>query len=172
MKLHAALGESLIHTRGPAGSETGAAWTKVLEIAEGLDDADYRLQALRGLWFFHISVGEYRVALTLAQRFCTLAANRPDPNDRLIGERMIGVSQHYLGDLPSARCHVERVLAHYVPPTRKPDIICPRRHTVLAGGDTGLFLSHRRSAVGAQQRQWDSTMKAPTCPVVAVFGVL
>jgi predicted ATPase len=126
MKLHAALGESLIHTRGPAGSETGAAWTKVLEIAEGLDDADYRLQALRGLWFFHISVGEYRVALTLAQRFCTLAANRPDPNDRLIGERMIGVSQHYLGDLPSARCHVERVLAHYVPPTRKPDIICPR----------------------------------------------
>ena len=34
-----------------------------------------------------------------------LAAERPDPNDRLIGEGMIGVSQHYLGDQPSARRH-------------------------------------------------------------------
>jgi predicted ATPase len=113
MKLHAALGESLAHTRGPAGAETGAAWTKALAIAERLDDAEYRLRSLWGLWLCHISSGEYRVALTLAQRFCTLAANQPDPSKRLIGERMMGVPQHYLGDLPSARCHIERVLAGY-----------------------------------------------------------
>jgi hypothetical protein len=111
MKLHAALGESLAHTRG--GAETGAAWTKALAIAERLDDAEYRLRSLWGLWLCHISSGEYRVALTLAQRFCTLAANQPDSSKRLIGERMMGVPQHYLGDLPSARCHIERVLAGY-----------------------------------------------------------
>jgi predicted ATPase len=123
MKLHAALGASLIYTRGPTGPETGAAWTTALEIAEGLDDAEYQLRSLWGLWFFHSWGSRHRVALALAERFCTLAANRPDPNDRLIAERMIGVSQHYLGDLPSARRHLERMLTRYVPPVQKSHII-------------------------------------------------
>jgi predicted ATPase len=111
MKLHAALGASLNILEGPTDPETGAAWTKALEIAECLDDAEYRLRSLGGLWFFHSGGGRYRVALALAERFCTLAANRPD---RLIGERLIGASLFYLGDLPSARRHLERVLAGYV----------------------------------------------------------
>jgi predicted ATPase/DNA-binding winged helix-turn-helix (wHTH) protein len=112
MKLQAALGASLIYIRN--GPETGAAWTKALEVAERLDNAEYRLRSLLGLWLFHTTSSKHRIALALAERFCTLAANRPDPNDRLIGERIIGVSQHYLGDLPSARRHLERVLADYV----------------------------------------------------------
>jgi predicted ATPase len=36
---------------------------------------------------------------------------------------MIGVSQHCLGDQPSARRYLEHMLAHYVPPVRKPEII-------------------------------------------------
>src|SRR4029077_12670685 len=48
---------------------------------------------------------------------------RSDPNDRLIGERMIGTSQYYLGDLFSARRHIERVLAHYVAPAQKSQIV-------------------------------------------------
>jgi predicted ATPase len=122
MKLHAALAASLMYTGG-AVPEIGAAWTKALEIAENLDDGEYQLRSLWGLWSFHISDGHYRVALALAQRFHTLAANRSDPNDRLIGERMIGASQFYLGDQPSARRHIERVLAHYVPPVQKSHII-------------------------------------------------
>ncbi|HEX3524618.1 MAG TPA: hypothetical protein VHT52_21340, partial [Stellaceae bacterium] len=114
MKLRAALGASLIYTRSPADPETGAAWTKALEIAESFDDAEYQLRSLWGLWSFHSTGGQHRVALALAQRFRTLAANRSDPNDRLIGERMSGDSQHHLGNLPSARCHLERVLADYV----------------------------------------------------------
>jgi predicted ATPase len=113
MKLHAALGASLIYTRG-ACRETGAAWTTAFEIAERLDDADYQLRSLRGLWSFHSSNSRHRVALALAEEFCTLAANRPDPNDRLVGERLLGVTQYSLGDLPSARRHLERVLADYV----------------------------------------------------------
>jgi hypothetical protein len=93
MKLHAALGESLIHTRGSAGSETGAARTKALEIAERLEDAEYRLRSLWGCRSSTSSSGQCGVALTLAQRFCTLAANQPDSSEQLIGERMIGVSQ-------------------------------------------------------------------------------
>ncbi len=122
MQLHTALAASLMYTRG-AVSEVGAVGTKALEIAESLGNAEYQLRSLWGLWSFHISGGHQCVALTLAQRFCALAAKRSDPNDRLIGERMIGTSQYYLGDLLSARRHLERVLGHYVAPAQKSQIV-------------------------------------------------
>jgi tetratricopeptide (TPR) repeat protein len=39
-------------------------------------------------------------------------ADRSDLNDRLMGDRLIGISQHYLGDQASARSYLERALAH------------------------------------------------------------
>jgi predicted ATPase len=118
MKLHAALATSLMYTRG-AVAELGEVWTKGFEIAESLGDAEYQLRSLWGLWSFCVMGGQHCVALTLAQRFYILAAKRSDPNDRLIGERMIGTSQYHLGDLLSARRHLERVLAYYLPPIRR-----------------------------------------------------
>jgi predicted ATPase/DNA-binding winged helix-turn-helix (wHTH) protein len=122
MKLHAALAASLRYTRG-AVSETGAAWTKALEIAESLEDPEYQLRALWGLWFFHTTISRHRIALDLAQRLCTLAERWPDPNDRLIGERAMSTSQHYLGDQSNARRHIERVLADYVIADASPHLI-------------------------------------------------
>src|SRR6267378_2480861 len=123
MKLHAALGASQVHTGAVTVPEIEAAWTRALEIAESLDDAEYQLRSLLGLWFFQTASGRHRAALASAQSFCTLAAKRPDPNDRLIGERMIAVSQYYLGDHSSARCRLEHMLAHYVPVAQKSHII-------------------------------------------------
>jgi predicted ATPase/DNA-binding winged helix-turn-helix (wHTH) protein len=120
MKLHAAL--AALHTGG-AVSETGAAWTKTLEIAESLEDPEYQLRALWGLWFFHTASSRHRVALDLAQRLCTLAERWPDPNDRLIGERAMSTSQHYLGHQSNARRHIERVLADYVIADARPHLI-------------------------------------------------
>jgi predicted ATPase/DNA-binding winged helix-turn-helix (wHTH) protein len=123
MRLQVALGASLTDTLGPTAPDIGAAWTKALELADSLDDADYQFRSLRGLWSFNLNSGRHRVALPLAQRFCALAAKRPDPNDRLVGERMIGVVQFYLGDQASARRHLERVIADDVAPNRRSDII-------------------------------------------------
>ncbi len=122
MKLHTALAASLRYTRG-AISQTGAAWTKALEIAESLEDPEYQLRALWGLWFFHTTNSRHRVALNFAQRLCTLAERCPDPNDRLIGERAMGTSQHYLGDQSKARRHIERVLNDYVIADARPHLI-------------------------------------------------
>jgi hypothetical protein len=93
MQLRAALGTSLVYTRGDVPN-TGATWKKALEIAESLGDVEYQLRSLWGLWgAFHIR-GQHSdgVGLTLAQRFYELAANRSDRNDCLIGERMIATS--------------------------------------------------------------------------------
>ncbi len=114
MKLYAALAASSLYSKG-AAHELGAAWQKALDIAEDLRDAEYQLRSLWGLWAFHLATGEWRLALEIAQRFAALAAHRPDPNDRAIADRMIGFSQHYLGDQASAREHIERMLTNFVP---------------------------------------------------------
>ena len=92
MKLHAALAASLTYAGGVL-RELDAAWTKTLELAEQLDDAEYQLRAVWELWTLHRVNRWHRAALTQAERYCALAANRADPNHRLIGERMLGISQ-------------------------------------------------------------------------------
>jgi tetratricopeptide (TPR) repeat protein len=112
MRLHAAMGEALRHATG-ATPEHEAAWTKALEMAESLDDVECQLRSLWGLWSSHLTGGRHRIALELAQRFCALARNGPDPQDRVFGEQMIGAALHHLGDQVSARRHLEEGLTQH-----------------------------------------------------------
>jgi len=109
MKLYAALGASLLLSKGPM-PQTEGVWDKALEIAESLCDTEYQLRALCGLWVCRLNRGEFRVALTLAQRFYSLAQDRGDRADLPIGDRIIGTSLHYWGDQTKARHHIERML--------------------------------------------------------------
>src|SRR5882762_7404039 len=99
--------------------DTEAVWAKALEIAESLGDTEYQLRALCGLWACRLNIGEFRVALTLARKFYSLAQDRGDPADLPIGDRMIGVSLHYWGDQTNARRHIERMLSGYVAPVKR-----------------------------------------------------
>jgi predicted ATPase len=113
MKLHAALGTSLIYASRVIGPEIGPALTSALEIAESLDDAEYQLRSIWGLWGLHSETGRYRAALPFAQKFHDLAMRGADSGGRLFGERMMGSSKHFLGDQIGARHHLEKVLTHY-----------------------------------------------------------
>jgi len=121
MKLRAAMGSCLLYTHGDI-PEIETTWQRALELAESLNDTEYQLRSLWGLWSFHMPGGERRIALNLASRFCALAARRPDGVDRLIGEQMIGMSEHYLGDQTAARRHLERVCTDFVAPVRNLNI--------------------------------------------------
>jgi predicted ATPase/DNA-binding winged helix-turn-helix (wHTH) protein len=112
MRLQAALGWSLMQTRGSVAATLGA-WSTVLELAERLQDVEYRWRATWGLWVYHFNGGELRAALALAEGARTLAALRPDAADRFVADRMIGLTLHYLGDQSGARAHLEQVLGHY-----------------------------------------------------------
>ena len=131
MQLCAALGVSLTYTKG-SGPETGAAWEKALQIAERLNNTDYQLRALHGLWLYNTISGEFRTALGLAQEFSALAAETTHSFERLIGDRLIGVILHYMGDHTDARRHTERMLASYVPPVH-------RSHTIRFQYDQGVL---------------------------------
>jgi DNA-binding winged helix-turn-helix (wHTH) protein len=118
MLLYAALAASLIQMKGPV-AETGRAWGSVLELVESLYDTEYQLRSLWGLCVYRFNSGEHCTALTLAQKFCGLAAMRAGPAEMLIGDRITGLVLHLLGDQTTARRHIERVLAGYVGPVHR-----------------------------------------------------
>jgi predicted ATPase len=128
MKAHTALAVSLMFIRGAAVPEVGAAWGKTFELAENLADREFQLQSLYGLWAFHINSGRQRVALQLAQRFCAPPVRSSEPFAKLLGERMLGISEHHLGDQPRARRRLEGVLAAYV--TSVASVASDYRHVV------------------------------------------
>jgi predicted ATPase/DNA-binding winged helix-turn-helix (wHTH) protein len=129
MRLYAALGAATSNA-----SEMGAAFTKTLQIAESLDEIEYQLRALRGLYYYHAGSSPYRVALPFAQTFHDLVASGSDSNDRLFGERMIGVAQHFIGDQVSARHRLEQVLSNY-PPFGQARNIVPFQDIIRFGTD-------------------------------------
>jgi predicted ATPase len=122
MQLFTALGAAMRYAERPEADIT-AALSNALEIAEKLDDADYQLRALWGLWIFRLSDGKFRDALALARRFKKAASKASDPADALVADRMIGLVLHFLGQHAEARQHIENMLSRYVAPIDRSHII-------------------------------------------------
>jgi predicted ATPase/DNA-binding winged helix-turn-helix (wHTH) protein len=120
MQLLAALGAAVLLTTG-VGPEMHA---RALAIAETLDDADYQLRSLWGLFVDAFTNGcRYRAALALAERFCGVAGKTTDPANALIGDRMVGVALHVLGDQEDAGRRIKRMLDSYVAPVGQSHVI-------------------------------------------------
>jgi predicted ATPase/DNA-binding winged helix-turn-helix (wHTH) protein len=96
--------------------QTADVWTEVLELARTANDTEHQLRALWGLFACRIATGEFSVALKLARQFYTFAIGTPD---WVIGDRLVGVALHFMGDQTPARRHIERMLAHYVAPVHR-----------------------------------------------------
>jgi predicted ATPase len=133
MILTAALGASLTYSMGPV-PETVAAWMRTLRLAKDLQDTEYRLRGLRGLWSHRMNVGEYREALALADEFRDLAEHEADWAAVRAGNRMSALILHYLGKQAEARQRIEAitrtsVAASPAPPTARlmidPDVAAP-----------------------------------------------
>src|SRR6266436_3476895 len=116
VRLYLALGHVLLQNRqASARPGANAALTKALELAEITDDGRYRLAALHGLYLARFFTGEYRNALNLAEKFRTVAADTAARSDVPIGNLLIGLTLHVLGDQPGARRHLEPLVgSHFV----------------------------------------------------------
>ncbi|MBI1775535.1 MAG: hypothetical protein HYR63_09325 [Proteobacteria bacterium] len=90
-------------------------------IAERLEDVEYQLRALWGLWAYRTDCGAYRAAQEFARRFTVIAERQVDSFDVFIGYRITAISLHYLGDQVHARRHLEIVLRRYAPPQDSSD---------------------------------------------------
>lgn len=118
MRLYAGLGLSLMYTIGTV-EDSRTALSRALAIAEQLGDTDHRLRALWALCVERLNSGVFTEALPLAQQFCSVAASSPNRMDLPIGDRMIAMALHYMGDQAGARRHFERMLSQYVVPVHR-----------------------------------------------------
>ncbi len=123
MRLYLALGHALLQTGTSGGREITAAFTKALELAEIMDDTRHRLGAIWGLYVHRLNTGECRGALSLAEKFRTVAAETADRFDVPIGSRLIGLALHILGDQPGARRHLEPLVRSRVVTARSSHVI-------------------------------------------------
>ena len=122
MQLFHALGAVLLNIDA-SGPAIVSALTKALDIANTLDETDYRLRAIWCLWCHALNRGAFREALALADQFRAVAVKSADPVDLLTGERMRGFVLHFLGDQEQARRCIEHMINHYVAPAHRAHII-------------------------------------------------
>ena len=109
MRLNTAFGMVLVSQSAPA-IQVREKFSKALEIAERLNDADYRLRALWGLCTADFYDGEFHSALRVARLFYGFAAASGDPSALRSGEILLGASLHVGGKQLEAKRHIDRLL--------------------------------------------------------------
>jgi predicted ATPase len=121
MKLFAGLAAAQLQIE--ASPEMLAAWRSAYEIAAELDDPEYRLRTLWGLWITCYMSGDLVDALDAARQFATLAPANTPQADLLVGERLLGLTLHVMGDHRNALRHVDHMLQHYVAPPNRSHLV-------------------------------------------------
>ncbi|MDR6873180.1 putative ATPase/DNA-binding winged helix-turn-helix (wHTH) protein [Bosea sp. BE125] len=121
LKLQTARGWALMYNAGTA-RQTSDVWKAAHGLAERLDDNDYRLRSLWGLWAGNMKSAAFETALESAFQFKSAAEHSLDSDDLAIGDRLIGTSLHFLGDQEGARHHIEQMLDRYPAPGHRSHI--------------------------------------------------
>ncbi len=112
MALQASLGTSLTWAKGPVFG-TRNAWARALDLAHRLANGEIQLQAHYGLWLYDLRSGRYAESLTHAADMMMLAQHMQDHEALAAGQRIAGVSRHFLGQHAQGRQLIETALRWY-----------------------------------------------------------
>src|SRR5258706_1820116 len=113
MILQEALALSSMFTKGN-GDEVRAAIERGIALAETCEDRDHQLQLLAGLNIFLTRIGDFRGALTVAERGVAVARAAKNMAGLVMMDWMLGVSQHLVGNQAAAQRHCEDGMANAV----------------------------------------------------------
>jgi class 3 adenylate cyclase/predicted ATPase/DNA polymerase III delta prime subunit len=115
LTLQTTLGPALIATKGHTVPEVERAYTRALELCRQVGETPQLFPVLRGLQVFYFIRAEYKTARELAEQLLTLAQRVQDPV-LLVGAHLaLGQTLYLLGELASAREHLEQGIALYDP---------------------------------------------------------
>ncbi|QJP13834.1 tetratricopeptide repeat protein [Starkeya sp. ORNL1] len=109
MHLQAALGVSLMFTRGGRGAAR-IALERSFAIAGERGDALDQVHLLGPLNMFHLRTGNFTAALQFARSCSAIAATLEDPVAIALAHAILGISLHLRGDLAEARTELEAAL--------------------------------------------------------------
>ena len=148
IKLHIALANALMHTKGHTAPDITAALVQARllieeaeRLGEPLEDPLLLFSVLYGVWVANLVAFNGDAVRELASQFLALAENQATTVPLMIGHRLMGVSLLYTGEAVEARVHIDQALAIYD----------PAKHEHLAmrfGYDVGVAcLSYRALAL-------------------------
>jgi len=108
LNLQIALGAALFSAKGQAAAETTRAYDRARELCRTLGEEERLTPVLFGLWASHNTRGDLASAHQVAAELLKLAEHG-NAAAALAGSRAAGTTLLYLGRLPEARSHLERV---------------------------------------------------------------
>jgi len=133
--LQVSLGMALNPLKGQAAPETGRAHARARELCRQVGETEQLFPVLFGQWTFQATRAEHFAALGVANELLRLAQEQHDGGSAVVGHRMVGTSALHVGQLLSARAHLETALALHD----------PERHRRLAF----LYINHPRPTAPA-----------------------
>jgi class 3 adenylate cyclase/predicted ATPase len=121
LALQATLGTTLIVTKGHASQEVERAYARALELCKQMGETPQLFPVLFRLASFHYLRAELQEAQELSEQVLRLAQTIQDPVLLLWPHLGLGLVLYSLGELLSARAHLEQSIALYNPQKHRPD---------------------------------------------------
>ena len=115
LDLQTALGPAWMAAKGYAAPEVEQAYARARELCRQLGEHARLFSVLRGLGAFYVVRGKYQTAREVGAELLSLAQSPPDPARLLGAHQVLGIAWFWLGELASARGHLEQAIALYDP---------------------------------------------------------
>src|SRR5262249_16153948 len=132
LTLQIALSTPLIVIEGYAAPEVEQALTRARELCQQVGETPRLFQVLEGLYTFHANRAEFQTARELGEQLLTLAQREQDLALLEVAHLCLGATLFRLGELISAREHLEQSIALYD----------PRKHSLQASPYKVFSLSY------------------------------
>jgi predicted ATPase/DNA-binding winged helix-turn-helix (wHTH) protein len=130
--LQTTLGPALVAAKGQAAPEVGQTYTRALELCRQIGETPQLFLVLLGLRRFYLVRAELQTARELGEQLLSLAQSVQDPSLLLEAHGALGLPLFWLGELASARAHLEQGIALYEPQQHS-------SHIFLYGQDPGVL---------------------------------
>jgi predicted ATPase len=132
LTLQLALVVPLRATKGYASPEVEKCGTRARELCQQVGETPQLLSALFGLWVAALLRAELQTARELGAQCLRIAQDVQDPAFLMLAHWAVGETSLYLGELASARAHLEQGIVLYDPQQH-------RSHVFQYGQDSGVF---------------------------------
>jgi adenylate cyclase len=111
--LQMGLGPPLIGTKGWGAPEMRHAWGRAFELSQRMPDAPELAVARYLMATYYMARADHHTMLDVAQQMADAAERHGDPSAFPLHSMKLGTALFYLGDLESARAHLEEAAARY-----------------------------------------------------------
>jgi predicted ATPase len=113
LDMQTTLGPALTAIKGWGSSEVEKVYNRARELCQQVGETPQLFWVLWGLWAFYATRGESQTTRELAEQLLSLAQNQQDSALLLEAHTVLGNSLFWLGELASARAHMEQGTALY-----------------------------------------------------------